>query len=87
MKEVVASYDLNTRRLSRDIIRQALDDLRVPNYRDSTLAWFNARDTEAMGYGWCLGQSGLNPNIIRKEINALYKPEMINHPGKELYHA
>ena len=73
MKQVVASYDLNIKNLAIDIIAQALKDVQTEIYKTETLAWFDRRDVSAMGYGWCLGQSQLNPNMIRTRIKELTK--------------
>lgn len=38
-----------------------------------TLCWFNSRETTPLGYGWCLGLSGLNPNVIRRSIDRILR--------------
>lgn len=35
--------------------------------------WFNERLTTPFGYGWCLEQSGMNPNDVRIGINRYIK--------------
>lgn len=54
---------------AREMIILALKDLRIKEEREDTLNWFNERATNPCGYGWCLGLSELNPNLIRQKIN------------------
>ena len=63
--------ELRIRLLAAEMIKTALEDLQKPRspYYEEALRWFNARMTEVFGYGWCLQQTSLNPNTIRREIN------------------
>ncbi len=49
---------------------------RIDAKRDAIM-WFNERHQTPGGYGWCLGVSGGNPNVIRRSII-----EMIGDEGK-----
>lgn len=61
------------RAMGRETIMISLNDLkdRKTHFQEraEALAWFNERSMAPFGYGWCLEQSGMNPNDIRKGIN------------------
>ena len=40
-------------------------------FAKDALCWFKQRLTTPFGYGWCLAQSEMNPNLIRRVINKL----------------
>jgi len=59
-----------------DTIVVTLKDLAEGAERLSALDWFNARAQVVFGYGWCLVNSGINPNVVRRKINeTMKKPE------------
>ena len=64
-----AMSTLPYQRLAADTIVQAVRDLGDRRYRDDALAWLNTRETSLLGYGWCLGLSGANPNLVRAAIS------------------
>ena len=73
--------------LARAVIYQSLKDLkRQPHKRTrreqakeieqnkvDARKWFDERNEVPFGYGWCLGVTGLRPNLIRKEIERIDK--------------
>jgi len=69
-----------TKAMARETILISLADLQEFSQRtdghhelQDVLKWFNDRHTVAFGYGWCLEQSGMNPNDIRIGINKILK--------------
>jgi len=65
------------RKLAQETIQTSLLDLkhsRTARQRgelEDVLGWFNRRDTTPFGYGWSLGLSGFNPNVVRRAINRI----------------
>ena len=58
--------------MARETIMLSLQDVKKKgnlNEGADALKWFNDRHTTPFGYGWCLQQSGMNPNDIRYGID------------------
>lgn len=77
--------------LARETIMIALADLQnsfepyeKPYVRHELLDWFNRRSMAPFGYGWCLTQSGMNPNDIRRGIDLMQKglAPLTSKPGR-----
>lgn len=71
-------FAIRVRRMAQEMIIVALRDIRKGKvnekylrYRKKAIVWFNRRDTNVFGYGWCLQQSRLNPNMIRRLIDKI----------------
>jgi hypothetical protein len=89
----IRALDEVTKDMARETIMLSLADLerscrhgweyhrkRQEAKHNEILNWFNIRSQAPFGYGWCLEQSGMNPNDIRLGINRLIKGEKLHIP-------
>lgn len=54
------------------VLRQTMQDLNKPGYKDEAYEWINSNSTEAKSFLWYCGHINMNPAVLRGKAKKLY---------------